>query len=347
MKEEIKVSIIVPVYNAEKYIKRCIKSLIEQTYKNIEIILINDGSKDDSLSILRDFQSRDDRIILINQCNRGPSSARNIGIEKSIGDYIAFIDADDSIELNYMEKMVKYAYRLNTDMVACDYKEIRVEGEIPSNIFTFINDGEAYNCDLKCIGEVLCGRGGLVWGKLLKSSIIKEEKITFDESIGMCEDLLFTLEFIKNTKVVSKINDYLYIHNKYNDESITAKYNKELFNEQMKVQRKLEQFVNSNNFDNSYIENLLYERLKGIMWFSIYKEIINNNDFKFKLNNINQIINNKIIVVNIDKFNRDGYIDKAIMKSIKMKNSRLVYILSCLRIKISDLKLKVKNQLNN
>lgn len=344
MKEEVKVSIIVPVYNAEKYIERCIKSLIGQTYKNIEIILINDGSEDKSLNILRNFENIDKRITLINQENSGPSKARNLGIKKSTGDYIAFIDADDYVELNYIEKMIKQSNCFKSDMIVCNYKEVRKEGEIPSNIFTFINNGEAYDCDINCIGEVLCGRGGLVWGKLLKSSIIKENKIRFDENISMCEDLLFTLEFIKNTKVVSKIDDYLYIHNKYNDESITAKYNKELFNEQIKVQRKLEQFVYGNNFNNSYIENLLYERLKGIMWFSIYKEIINNDDFKFKLNNINQIIKNEMVVANIDKFNRNGCIDKAIMKSIKIKNSRLVYILSCLRIRISDLRLKVKNQ---
>lgn len=344
MKEEVKVSIIVPVYNAEKYIERCIKSLIGQTYKNIEIILINDGSEDKSLNILRNFENIDKRITLINQENSGPSKARNLGINKSTGNYIAFIDADDYVELNYIEKMIKQSNCFKSDMIVCNYKEVRKEGEIPSNIFTFINNGEAYDCDINCIGEVLCGRGGLVWGKLLKSSIIKENKIRFDENISMCEDLLFTLEFIKNTKVVSKIDDYLYIHNKYNDESITAKYNKELFNEQVKVQRKLEQFVYSNNYNNSYIENLLYERLKGIMWFSIYKEIINNSEIKFKLNNINQIIKNEMVVANIDKFNRNGCIDKAIMKSIKIKNSRLVYILSCLRIRISDLRLKVKNQ---
>lgn len=344
MKEEVKVSIIVPVYNAEKYIERCIKSLIGQTYKNIEIILINDGSEDKSLNILRNFENRDKRITLINQENSGPSKARNLGINKSTGNYIAFIDADDYVELNYIEKMIKQSNCFKSDMIVCNYKEVRKEGEIPSNIFTFINNGEAYDCDTNCIGEVLCGRGGLVWGKLLKSSIIKENKIRFDENISMCEDLLFTLEFIKNTKVVSKIDDYLYIHNKYNDESITAKYNKELFNEQVKVQRKLEQFVYSNNFNNSYIENLLYERLKGIMWFSIYKEIINEDQLRFKLSNINKIIRNEMVVESIYKFSRNGCIDKAIMKSIEMKNSRLVYILSLLRIGVSDLRVKIKNQ---
>lgn len=345
MKEEVKVSIIVPAYNAEKYIERCIKSLIGQTYKNIEIILINDGSKDDSLSILRNFESRDKRIILINQENSGPSKARNRGINESNGDYIAFIDADDYVELNYIEEMIKQSNCFKSDMIICNYKEVRREGEIPSNIFTFINNGQVYDCDTNCMGEVLCGRGGLVWGKLLKSSIIKENRIRFDENISMCEDLLFTLDFIKNTKVVSKVDDYLYIHNKYNDESITAKYNKELFSEQVKVQRKLEQFVYSNNYNNSYIENLLYERLKGIMWFSIYKEIINNSELKFKLNNINQIIRNEIVVDNINKFSKNGCIDKVIMKSIKIKNSRLVYMTSRLRIGISDLRIKIKNKL--
>lgn len=343
MKCEIKVSIIVPVYNAEKYIDRCIKSLIEQTYKNIEIILVNDGSKDNSLNIIKNYSNVDGRIIVIDQENSGPSAARNIGIEKSQGYYIAFIDADDYVEISYIEDMLKKTYDLNADIVVCNYIEIRNNGEILSKIFKFIKDDEIYKKDEICLGEVLCGRGGLVWGKIFKKSIIQNNNIKFNKDINMCEDLLFCLEFIKHTNIIAKNEKYLYIHNKCNNDSITAKYNKKLFIDQIRVQNSIELFIKNNDMYSIYIESLIYERLKGILWFCIYKEVINKMNLRQKLINISEIIRNKIITENIDKFSRNGYIDKAILTSIKNNNSVMVYFFSCIRIKISDYRMRINS----
>ena len=100
----MKISVIVPVYNSEKYIEKCIESIINQTYRNIEIIFINDGSTDESLNIIHKYKKLDNRIKVINQSNSGVSAARNKGIKNSIGDYITFVDSDDHIDSKMIDK---------------------------------------------------------------------------------------------------------------------------------------------------------------------------------------------------------------------------------------------------
>ena len=105
----IDVSIIVPIFNKERFLKDCLDSLINQTYKNIEIICINDGSTDHSLDILRDYADKDDRLIIISQENKGAGNARNTGIKIATGRYLQFLDADDFFELDMLEDMIKQA----------------------------------------------------------------------------------------------------------------------------------------------------------------------------------------------------------------------------------------------
>lgn len=116
-----KVSIIVPVYNSEKYLEKCIKSLLNQTLTDIEIIMVNDGSLDSSETIIKKFQQIDSRIILINKQNGGQASARNLGISNSTGEYISFIDSDDYADESLCEKMYEKARLENYDIVCCDY----------------------------------------------------------------------------------------------------------------------------------------------------------------------------------------------------------------------------------
>ncbi len=115
-----KVSVIVPVYNVEKYLEECIESLINQTLTDIEIICINDGSTDNSLKILEELQKKDNRIKIINQKNSGVSSARNNGIENATGEYIGFVDSDDWIDSDYYEKLYNTAKKYNSDIAAGD-----------------------------------------------------------------------------------------------------------------------------------------------------------------------------------------------------------------------------------
>ncbi|OWV19089.1 Glycosyltransferase involved in cell wall bisynthesis [Fibrobacter sp. UWB16] len=116
------VSLIVPIYNADKYLTRCLNSIVNQTYTNLEIILINDGSTDTSLNICNKYAQKDSRIVLINKTNEGASVARNIGIQMSCGEYIAFLDADDWIASNYIEQlMIPFEYE-DIDISICNYQ---------------------------------------------------------------------------------------------------------------------------------------------------------------------------------------------------------------------------------
>ena len=118
------VSIIIPVYNTEKYLSKCLESVINQTYKNLEIILINDGSTDKSKEICESFAKKDKRIQILNKENSGVSSARNHGMRLAKGQYIAFIDGDDYAEENYIEELLKNLKQTESDCVLCGYNRV-------------------------------------------------------------------------------------------------------------------------------------------------------------------------------------------------------------------------------
>ena len=116
-----KVSVVIPVYNVEKYLRRCLDSLVNQTYKNLEFICVNDGSTDNSLEILKEYAAKDSRFIIINQKNQGVALARNNGLNVASGDYLSFVDPDDWVGLNYYEEVVKEFIATNCDVVQLDY----------------------------------------------------------------------------------------------------------------------------------------------------------------------------------------------------------------------------------
>lgn len=120
----IKVSVIIPVYNVEPYLVRCLNSILDQTYTNIEIILVDDGSSDNSPKICEDFANKDERIAVIHKKNGGQAEARNLGIEVCKGDYISFVDSDDWIEPTYIEELLKTAQKADADIAICDLKRV-------------------------------------------------------------------------------------------------------------------------------------------------------------------------------------------------------------------------------
>ena len=115
------VTVVVPIYNVERYLEKCLTSIILQTYKNLEVILVNDGSTDNSLNICKEFEKEDSRIRIISQENKGLSVARNVGIENAKGEYIAFVDSDDFISCKFIENLYNESIRNNSDIVCCDF----------------------------------------------------------------------------------------------------------------------------------------------------------------------------------------------------------------------------------
>lgn len=196
------VSIIIPIYNKEDFIGRLLENAINQTYKDVEIILINDGSTDNSLKICQKFEQMDSRIKLYNQKNLGVSEARNKGIELANGEYIVFVDSDDCIAKNYIEELVN---NIEEDtIVKCNYNKKRGK----------IYDGKEY---LKKIisGEIL----GVCWGYFFEKNKLRNLK--FDKNTSYMEDTIFMVEYIQKISRVKLINQNLYYHTK-NDKSLTA-----------------------------------------------------------------------------------------------------------------------------
>ena len=198
-----KISIIIPVYNGEKYIRRCLDSVINQTYNDIQIIVINDGSTDNTENILKTYSD----IVLINKENEGVSKARNTGLSLATGDYVYFCDADDYLEENAFEVLVKeYAendlLRFGHYVVNGDQKKEKTnDDDVLAGVDLSFNSNEQ-------ILEYLISNKteGHLWNYLFKLSVIKENDILFDEELFYQEDVMFLLRYclnIKNIKIIS------------------------------------------------------------------------------------------------------------------------------------------------
>ena len=203
-----KISIIIPIYNAENYLKRCLNSVINQTLKDIEIICINDCSKDNSLEILKEYSKKDNRIKIINlKENKGESKARNIGLDNTNSEYIAFLDNDDEIDLDFYEKLYNKAIKTNSDIVKAGVDIINYDKKHQKdNLNELIkqNNSKLYFTHYW-------------WSAIYKSSLIKENNIKFLEKYEIGEDILFLNQAILNCKKLEIIdNTYYHYHKREN-----------------------------------------------------------------------------------------------------------------------------------
>ncbi|WP_434798699.1 glycosyltransferase family 2 protein [Terrisporobacter vanillatitrophus] len=269
-----KVSMIVPVYNSEKYIEKCIQSILNQSYKNIEIIIINDGSKDSSDEIITKLEKLDSRIKYIKQENSGPSQARNNGIRVSSGKYLMFVDSDDSINENYVELMVNKIEEKEYDVVCCGYKDISIYGTIDYTDFPDDNkllDRQGF------MMKVLKGTGGVLWSKIFRKEIINKYNIAMDKNIFMSEDLIFVLKYCSYCNDFGFINNYLYNYNRLNEYSISANVTKDYINNYIDVCKHIDEILLFNKFDKNQINKIISERLQ-----STILNIIDSESIKIK-----------------------------------------------------------------
>lgn len=204
-----KVSVIVPVYKVEDYLDTCVESIVCQTYKNLEIILVDDGSPDFCPQKCDIWAEKDNRIKVIHKTNGGVSSARNIGIEAATGRYISFIDSDDFIDNQMFEHMVNCFREQDTQLVVCGL--YRGEKRIKSADCKIADQAQAYEMlfDINSFPYF----EGYVWNKLYLASVIKEEKLQFDTALKMCEDTLFNFNYLRHIKSVMLLNtcEYHYV----------------------------------------------------------------------------------------------------------------------------------------
>ena len=214
-----KISIIVPVYNVEKYVEKCIQSLINQSYKNIEIILVDDGSNDRSNKIIDEYAKVDSRILTIHQKNKGVSAARNAGLKVATGEYVGFVDPDDYVDYQMYETMLKIIELNMSDLAVCGFSKV-TELSDKEEIFEIKDE---LLSPKKCVEDLFDFRGGYaikpsVWNKLFRRDKIGDLK--FDENIGISEDLKFVVQYILKCNSIVYVKQAFY-KNLQRDGSIT------------------------------------------------------------------------------------------------------------------------------
>lgn len=294
----IKISVIIPVYNTSKYLKKCLDSVLNQSLKEIEVICVNDGSTDNSLKILKEFAQQDTRIKIINKCNGGLTTARNEGIKKATGEYCLNIDSDDWIEKDYFETLYKRAKRENLDMVISDiifdyeYENvILVKKDLLNIKEDRILTGEEYL--KKFFSENFYG---YTWNKLIKKEIYEKYKIEYDEEIFLFEDVEVISKLALHMKRIGKINTayYHYVQGKNNGSRNIR------FKNYLDIKRcfeEVEKYYLKNNVNKEIMELLKfreeYSLIKNLL-FSFYEE-----DKKY-YENVNKVL---LKIETIKKYN--------------------------------------------
>ena len=282
------VSIIIPMYNSEKHIYKCVKSIEEQNFKDIEIIIVNDGSTDKSKRICNQLQIKYSNIIVIDVENGGVSRARNIGIEHAQGEYIQFVDSDDTVDSNYTEYLVKALEMNNVDMSICAYTEVTGKRNIKIGFenkkFTYMDPDF----------EVLLHTNRLLnspCNKLYKKKLIQHN---FPENISLGEDLIFNLYNFKGCKSLYFINQalYNYISQK---ESLTTKFRESNILDIIAIDKVCCKL----GFDKIYLKNFM-DNLFDIFCIMSKDNSINIQDKKKIISRLcdNDYINSRIRITN-------------------------------------------------
>ncbi|EHQ91862.1 glycosyltransferase family 2 protein [Desulfosporosinus youngiae] len=232
-----KISVVVPVYNVEKYIAECLESLVNQTFKDIEIIIVDDGSPDNSAKIYKEYAALDSRVKVIEKKNAGVSEARNTGIDNAIGDFLMFVDSDDWMELNGCEILYNEYLRSGADMIVADAYSITNGNKRTNRIFKedFVTEERNFiqQYQAACIGygynpapAVRSNVSGLgsPWNKLYSRKIIVENNLRYDSYVkGIYDDNLFTLYYLDKVKKISYIAKPVYNY-RILEQSLTQSY---------------------------------------------------------------------------------------------------------------------------
>lgn len=222
-----KISVIVPVYNVEKYLSQCLDSIIHQTYKNLEIILVDDGSTDSSGLICDNYSQKDKRIKIIHKCQGGLSDARNAGLKIATGEYISFIDSDNFIDKNMYSILINNTQKYNSDIVWFNYYNYYSKKHFINS--SIIKNNDLY--DLSSSDKIKFAKNlfyqykmdAHVWAKLYKRSIFNNIKFPYGK---LFEDIFVLLPILSNAKIISTIPDCLYFY-RNRSESIVNQYFKQ------------------------------------------------------------------------------------------------------------------------
>ncbi len=273
MFDDIKVSVVVPVYKCEKYIRRCIESILVQTHSDLEVILVADGNADNSSHICGEYALRDKRIVFIEQENQGAAVARNRGIETSTGEWIMFVDGDDWIEKDCVEVLLKKALETKSDIVISGFF---VDTDVDckeSTFFTFSNMcfDEANNAILleNCLvnGRYSLKKPytnvGVPWARIYNTRFVLDNKLSFPNGLRRMQDTVFNLYALNAARQVYVIENHLYHYNSFNSSSVTKAYNSNYFDTGKRLLSEVKTFIEKSGNEDLY--EIMYEKTISIV----------------------------------------------------------------------------------
>ena len=276
----VKISVIIPIYNSEKYLSECLESIINQTFKDIEIICVNDGSKDKSEQIIKQYAKKDKRIILLNQENKGAGPARDKGIKISKGEYLSFIDSDDFFHFRTLEIAYNNIKKYNSDVLRFQYFQFKYKNELKIN-----EKIESYNIKNFSMSMSWCC---VVWSRIWKASIIKKNNISFGK-LKSGQDNVFTAKIFPFLKNIILLDVKLVYHRNVVKSLSSNNKNKSLY-----LYESIPEIINTWKMNNIIIktnsEKIYYSLFNFVSFFNkenkkifkkylISEKIIFNNDF--------------------------------------------------------------------
>ena len=334
---DILVSVIIPVYNGEKYLKECIESLLNQTLKECEFIFIDDGSTDDSSIIINEYKSRDDRIKLINQKNQGVSVARNNGLKVARGKYIGFVDADDYVDKDMFYKLYLTSEDKNSDFIMCNFKTT-VDGYEKTSTYyypEYIVMNREYIIENIIYKMIESGHLNAIWNKLYKKEIIYKYNIEFTEGMKMGEDGIFNFQYFQ---VADSFVYIPYVGYHYREVSGSATRNikyMDYFKDDLYMYNQELPIISNIYLDEDKVYTLKMKKFINSVISNIYRYLVPNKDISihWKLNYVKKMINSKevrtLLPIFIENYyDEKGNYEKAIIKMIKNKSVIGLYLLT-------------------
>ena len=266
MDKDVLVSIVVPVYNAKDYLEACLDSIINQTYKNIEIILIDDGSNDGSGDVLDVYAQKDKRIKVVHNTNHGVSYTRNYGISIATGSKILFIDSDDIVDLDYVKKLVEPLQSDDYDLVICGINDVNVKkNKIKARKFPEKLTGNLQD-DFCALFMMPIITGPVT--KLYDAAILKNKKVYISEDISFNEDVMFNLQYLRHIEKYAIVKEALYNYLRRPSQSLSKNRSEKNFKSVLKVADALKNFIIEKNIVNGNIA-LTHQCLNYLKWFAI------------------------------------------------------------------------------
>lgn len=329
------VSVIIPVYNVSEYLEICLDSIVNQTYKDLQIIIVNDGSADNSAEIAKGFADRDKRIQLIHQENKGVSVARNNGMKNAKGKYLFFVDADDRITSNAVELLINRIKNDDTDLVCAGYYEVNLQFPkgLKLNDFTKEQQDTIINqSDFQ--KNLFNGVSGVLWAKLFRREFFENYNLCLNPEINFSEDLLLVIEYSFYVKKVSVISDSIYYYNRLNEFGLSRKLKESNINDLKLTNQKILEF--SDKLKSLDIIEIIKNREINFLIQYLKQNITNYQSFRKAINHVYMHFDSDLIKLAYKKSNCNYF-----LTLIKYK----IYYLSYILLKSEEILKKLKQKI--